>query len=105
MRTRGLFMKSSATIHLGVRILVFLGLWLVAGIIWAAFSDFSLENGESRFAVQFLMVLFGPVMAAQGLAFAIVPGGYRAWPNRQTWEASLCVVFLLLFLAHGLITL
>lgn len=95
----------SATISLPVRILIFLSLWIIAGVIWAILSDFSVEAGNSKFAAQCAMVYMGPLMAAQGLAFVILPGGYNAWPHRQDLEGIIALALLLFFIAHCVITL
>ncbi|MGI9087430.1 MAG: hypothetical protein ACR2HH_06785 [Chthoniobacterales bacterium] len=74
---------------LKARLAIFVALWVVAGLIWATFADFNVEAGESKLAAQAGMVYLAPVMAALGLAFAVVPGGYNAWPERHTWEGAL----------------
>lgn len=87
------------------RILVFTGLWLLAGLAWAIFADFSVEAGESKLAAQAQMVCLAPLCAAGGLAFVVVPGGYNAWPDRQFWEAVVACLFLGTFAAHAAVTL
>jgi len=88
---------SHSTIPFAYRILIYLGLWIVAGTIWAAFSDLSMENGESRLGPQCLMVIFGPLMAAIALGFTI-----GKWSGSDSIFGPL---FFCLFIAHGWIAL
>ena len=74
-------------------------------MIWASFSEFAVEAGESKSAAQCAMIYLGPFMAAKGLAFAVVPGGYNSWPSRQIVENLVHWGFILLFASHCLITL
>jgi hypothetical protein len=90
---------------LKLRILVFTTLWLVAGLVWAIFADFSVEAGDSKLAAQAQMVYLAPLCAAGGLAFVVVPGGYNAWPGRRTWETVIGLLFLGSFVAHAVVTL
>lgn len=90
---------------LKLRILVFTTLWLLAALVWATFADFSVEAGQSELAARAEMVILAPLSAAAGLAFIVVPGGYNAWPGRQTWETVIGYLFLGGFIAHAAVTL
>ncbi len=90
---------------LTLRILVFTTLWLLAGLVWATFADFSVEAGDSKFATQAQMVYPAPLCGAGGLAFVLVPGGCNAWRGRQAWETVAGFLFLGSFLAHAVVTL
>ena len=39
------------------------------------------------------------------MAFVVVPGGYNAWPGRQTWVGVIALVFLLAFVGHAIVML
>ena len=98
----------NASISIRSRIGIFFGLWILAGIIWASLAPmygFAVEAGDSLFSAQCEMVYLGPLVAAQALAFAIIPGGYNAWPQRQTCEHVAAFIILGLMLMHGISTL
>jgi drug/metabolite transporter (DMT)-like permease len=63
------------------------------------------EAGEDELAERASMVYLGPLDAAVGLAFMIVPGGYNAWPGRESCAAGVTLVLLCAFLAHAVATL
>ena len=88
-----------------MRLVIFVALWLMAGLIWASFSNFSVEAGISEFAERASMVYLGPLDAAQGLAFMIVSGGYNAWPGRETLEGGVALAILCAFIEHAVVTL
>jgi hypothetical protein len=98
-------MSATTEITFKVRLTIFVALWLVAGLLWSTFADFSVEAGESEFAARAEMVYLAPLSAAVGLAFVLVPGGYNAWPGRQTWESGVTLGFLFAFLVHAVVTL
>ena len=81
-----------------LRLLLLVASWLVAGFIYAVCSDFSVEAGDSMLATQTQVVCLAPLVAAKGLAFVVVPGGYNAWQEPQLWEGILVYVFLGVFL-------
>lgn len=98
-------MSADTQISLKVRLTIFVALWIVAGLLWSIFADFSVEAGENEFAARAAMVYLAPLSAAVGLAFVVVPGGYNAWPGRQTWESGATLGFLVSFLIHAVVTL
>ena len=98
-------MNAASTISLKARVAVFVTLWIIAGLIWSIFADFSVEAGESEFAARAGMVYLAPLAAAVGLAFVVVPGGYNAWPGRETWESGVTLGFLFAFLIYAVVML
>ena len=98
-------MSASSQISFKARVSVFVSLWLIAGLIWATFAEFLVEGGDSEFAARAEMVYFGPLSAAHGLAFVVVPGGYNAWPGREVCDLIVTLAFLCAFIVHAVVTL
>jgi hypothetical protein len=98
-------MNTDSAVSLKTRVVVFVTLWIIAGLIWSIFADLSVEAGESEFAARAGMVYLAPLAAAVGLAFVVVPGGYNAWQGRQTWESGVTLAFLCVFLIHAVVAL
>jgi len=90
-------MSVGSKISFKVRIGVFVGLWLIANLIWANFAGRYVEAGESEFAARAEMVYFAPLSAADGLAFVVAHDGSAHAPLQD----FLSPVFLCAFLAHG----
>ena len=91
-------MNSQSKVPLMMRIFLLIASWLIAGFVYATCAEFSVEGGDSMLATQTQMVCIAPLVAAEGLAFTVVPGGYNAWQGRQLWEGIVSYVLLAMFL-------
>lgn len=87
------------------RIAVVATLWLLAGVLCAAFSDISVEAGESELLARLQLVYLAPLIAASGVAFTVVHGHYGTWQQRDHYEAVVAWLLIGLFLVHAVITL
>ncbi len=85
------------------RIAVFAGLWLLAGVLCAAFSDITVEAGESEFFVRLQLVYLAPLIAASGVAFTLVHGHYDTWQQRDHYEAVVGWLLIAFFVVHAVI--
>jgi cytochrome bd-type quinol oxidase subunit 2 len=90
---------------LAKRITVFAGLWLVAGVLCAVFSEGSFEAGESELLARLWLVYLVPFIAGAGVAFTLVQGHYDTWQQREHCEAVVAWVLLAFFVAHAAVAL
>ena len=97
-------MSASSQISLKARVSVFVGLWLIASLIWATFAEVDFE-ADCEFAARADLVYLAPLHAAYGLAFVVVPGGYNAWPGREVFTLIVTLAFLCAFIVHAVVTL
>jgi hypothetical protein len=86
------------------RLAIFLGLWLLAGVTCAIFADVTFE-GESEATSRLQIVFLTPLLAAIGIATAVVQdpshtGRLRdVYLNVVLWAAMAC------FVAHAIVML
>ncbi len=87
------------------RIAVFGALWLLAGVLCAAFSDISLEAGESELPTRLRVAYLAPFVATVGVAFTLVHGHYDTWQQRDHYEAVIRWLLAGVFIVHAFIAL
>ncbi len=83
-----------------MRLAVVLLIWIGAGLIAAAFSIVYVEAPTSVFGERLDMFFEAPLVLANGLAWAIVPGHYNGWAGRETCEWIVTILLTGVFLWH-----
>lgn len=78
------------------RIAVFVAFWLLAGVVYAVFSDVTVEAGDSLLDARFAMVYLAPLAAASGMAFTFVPSDH---------EVVVSWLIVVVFCVHAIIAL
>jgi hypothetical protein len=82
------------------RLAIFLGLWLLAGVACAIFADVTFEGGDSEAVARLQLVFFTPLLAAIGMATAVVADHDPTWLNGVVW----CIA-IVTFVVHAIVTL
>ena len=92
------------------RLLIFTSLWLLAGVVFAIFSEGSVEAGDSEFLARLQLVYLAPLISAMGVAFTLVHREGTglvdaAWQQREHCEAVVRWVLVAVFVIHAVIAL
>ena len=90
-------MRTLTSISLFRRLLSVLAVWLTAGLIEAVCSTTYLEYDglHTKFYARMGRFIFSPIILPDGLAWAVLPGGYNAWPGREACNAVMTILFLI----------
>ena len=92
------------------RLLIFASLWLLAGVVFAIFSEGSVEAGDSEFLARLQLIYLAPLISAMGTAFTLVhrEGSGTvdaAWQQREHYEAVVRWVLVAVFAIHAALAL
>ena len=91
------------------RLLIFASLWLLAGVVFAIFSEGSVEAGDSEFLARLQLIYLAPLISAIGVAFTLVHRGSgivdAAWHQREHYEVVVRWVLVAVFVIHAVIAL
>ena len=92
------------------RLLIFASLWLLAGVMFAIFSEGSVEAGESEFLARLHLLYLAPLISAMGVAFTLIHREGSgvvddAWQQRALYEGVVALVLVALFVIHAVIAL
>ncbi len=87
------------------RIAVFVGLWLLAGVFFAVFSDITVEAGDSDVLCRLQLVYLAPLFATAGVAFTIVHGQYETAHQRELYQQVVGWITIGIFTLHAVIAL
>lgn len=87
------------------RIAVFVGLWFMAGVFSAVFSDITVEAGDSEFLYRLQLVYLAPLFAAVGVACTIIHGQYETWQQRDLYQQVVFWITIGIFTFHAVIAL
>ena len=92
------------------RLLIFASLWLLAGVVFAIFSEGSVEAGESEFFARLQLIYLAPLISAMGVAFTLVHRdgtglADAAWRQREHYELVVGWVLVAVFVIHAVIAL
>jgi hypothetical protein len=98
-------MKADREVSFKIRLAIFMGLWIAAGLICAVFAELDLEEGVDEFAIRSSIAVLIPFYAASDLALILVPGGYRPWERQENGETLISCILLFLFAVHATISL
>ena len=90
------------------RFLIFVSLWLLAGVVFAVFAE--VEAGDGEFIARLRLIYLTPLISAMGVAFALVHRKGSgvvddAWQQRALYQAILFVVLVAVFAIHAVIAL
>jgi len=91
------------------RLLIFILLWLLAGLVCAIFSEGTAEAGDNAFLDRLRFLYLAPLISAMGVAFTLVHRDYdtvsAAWQQRGHYEEGFFWLLLAVFVVHAVITL